>query len=269
VSVVKGTLFEMHPENNKNCTEMKNIISDYLATCKTVIIRGTLGEAGMSLYKTQGNDISEIYQEIAVSGEKSIIIEPFLNVSSSPNDQWVISRDGNINSLGMRDQICERGMVHIGTLKREKISPDTFNYITKTSAKIVNNMAEFGYRGVVGIDYILSDDGIFPVENNARFNGSSYVSMIVDNIEELISPIPLWKFIKITLSREHGRDFQHGRILERNGSGKELIKPIYQEIINQKQQGIIGSLEKLSTYWTGFWIIFQHRVCAHHTLKNS
>ena len=200
VAVVEGALFEIHPENDQNCIEMKNIISGYLATCKTVIIRGTLGEAGMSLYKTKGDDISEIYQEIAISGEKSIIIEPFLNVSSSPNDQWVISRDGNINSLGMRDQICERGMVHIGTLKREKISPDTFNYITKTSAKIVNNMAEFGYRGVVGIDYIVSDDGIFPVENNARFNGSSYVSMIVDNIEELIAPIPYWKFIKIKTS---------------------------------------------------------------------
>ena len=35
------------------------------------------------------------------------------------------------------------------------------------------------------------------VENNARFNGSSYVSMIVDNIEKLTSPIPCWKFIKI------------------------------------------------------------------------
>ena len=57
-------------------------------------------------------------------------------------------------------------------------------------------MAGFGYRGVVGIDYIVSDEGIFPVENNARFNGSSYVSMIVDNIEELTSPIPYWKFIK-------------------------------------------------------------------------
>ena len=197
VSVVKGTLFEMHPENNKNCIEMKKIVSGYLTTCKTVIIRGTLGEAGMSLYKTQGNDISEIYQEIANSCEKSVIIEPFLNVSSSPNDQWVISRDGNINSLGMRDQICERGMVHIGTLKGAKTSPDILNYITKTSVKIVNDMAESGYRGVVGIDYIVSDDGIFPVENNARFNGSSYVSMIVDNIEELISPIPFWKFIKI------------------------------------------------------------------------
>ncbi|MBW2166424.1 MAG: hypothetical protein JRG74_10145 [Deltaproteobacteria bacterium] len=58
-------------------------------------------------------------------------------------------------------------------------------------------MAESGYNGVVDIDYIVSDEGIFPVENNARFNGSSYVSMIVDNIEKLTSPIPYWKFIKI------------------------------------------------------------------------
>jgi len=200
VAVVEGALFEIHPENDQNFIEMKNIISGYLATCKTVIIRGTLGEAGMSLYKTKGDDISEIYQEIAISGEKSIVIEPFLDVLSSPNDQWVINRDGNINSLGILDQICERGMVHIGNLKGAKTAPDVLNYITKTSAKIVNNMAEFGYIGVVGIDYIVSDDGIFPVENNARFNGSSYVSMIVDIIEELIAPISYWKYIKIKTS---------------------------------------------------------------------
>ncbi|WP_342304836.1 hypothetical protein [Methanolobus sp. ZRKC5] len=197
VSVVEGSLFEMHPEDNANCIDMKNIINGYLSTCETVIIRGTLGETGMSLYKTKGTDISEIYHEIAISGEKHVIIEPFLNVSSSPNDQWAISRDGNINSLGMRDQICERGMVHIGTLKGENPSPDILNYIAKSSAKIVNNMAEFGYRGVVGIDYIVSDDGIFPVENNARFNISSYAGMIVDNIEEFIPSIPYWKLIKI------------------------------------------------------------------------
>ncbi len=197
IAVVEGTLFDMRPEENENCTDLKKIIKGYLTTCETVLIRGTLGEAGMSLYKTKGNDISEIYQEIAASGERSIIIEPFLNVFSSPNDQWAISRNGNINSLGMRDQICERGIVHIGTLKEANASADTLNYITKTSVKIVNNMAEFGYRGIVGIDYIVSDDGIFPVENNARFNGSTYVSMIVENIEKFIPSIPYWKFIKI------------------------------------------------------------------------
>lgn len=176
---------------------MKEIINSYLSTYKTVIIRGTLGEAGMSLYKTEGNNISNLYRQIANSGEKVVIIEPFLNAVSSPNDQWVIERDGKITHLGMRDQLCEQGMVHTGTLFGEKTSPDVLNYIAETSMKIVNNMAELGYWGVVGIDYIVSDDGIFPVENNARFNGSSYVSMIVNNIEKLTSPTPYWKFIKI------------------------------------------------------------------------
>jgi hypothetical protein len=197
IPVVEGNLFEMYPEDSENCLEMKEIINSYLLKYKTVIIRGTLGKAGMSLYKTEGNDITKLYQQIVNSGEKVLIIEPFLNVFSSPNDQWVIGRDGIITHLGMRDQICERGMVHIATLKGEKTSPDIINYITETSMKIVNNMAEFGYRGVVGIDYIVSEDGIFPVENNARFNGSSYVSMIVDNVEKITSPIPYWKFIKI------------------------------------------------------------------------
>ena len=41
------------------------------------------------------------------------------------------------------------------------------------------------------------EKGLFPVENNARFNCSSYVSLILDNIEKLKSPIPHWKFMKI------------------------------------------------------------------------
>ena len=86
----------------------------------------------------------------------------------------------------------------VATLKGEETSPDVLNYITETSMNIVKHMAEFGYRGVAGIDYIVSGDGgIFPVENNARFNGSTYVSMVVDNIEKLTSPIAYWKFIKI------------------------------------------------------------------------
>jgi len=53
-----GTLMrDIDPEKSKNCLEMKEIINSYLSKCKTVIIRGTLGEAGMSLYKTEGNDM--------------------------------------------------------------------------------------------------------------------------------------------------------------------------------------------------------------------
>lgn len=200
IPVVEGVSFEMQPQNSDNYLMMQNIIKNYLCSYDTVIMRGTLGESGMSLYKTNGSDISEIYNEILDSGEKVIIIEPFLDVSSSPNDQWIISRDCSINHLGIRDQICKSGLIHTGTIKETLISDANLKYIKETSLKLVNKMANTGYKGVVGIDYIVSNKGIFPVENNARFNASSYVSLIVDNIEKLTAPIPTWKFMKIKTS---------------------------------------------------------------------
>lgn len=197
IPIVEGVSFSMQTQNSENYRMMKNIIKGFLQSYSTVIIRGTLGEMGMSLYKTKGDDIAEIYQEIADSGEKVIIIEPFLNVSSSPNDQWIISRDGSINHLGTRNQICKKGMIHTGTINKIQLSDDNSKYIKETSLKIANKMAETGYVGVIGIDYIVSDEGVFPIENNARFNGSSYVILIVDNIEKLTAAVPVWKFMKI------------------------------------------------------------------------
>lgn len=54
---------------------------------------------------------------IVLRGEKVVLIEPFLNVTSTPNDQWVVDRDGKITHIGMLEQVCEEGMVHIGSLK--------------------------------------------------------------------------------------------------------------------------------------------------------
>jgi hypothetical protein len=200
VPVVDSVAFEVQPEDSNNFLQMKILVERYLSAHDTVIIRGTLGEACMSLYKTKGDDLVGLYQAIAESGERVVLIEPFLSVSSTPNDQWVVGRDGRITHIGMIEQLCERGMVHVGSLKGEGPSPQVFDAIKQTSLKIVTEMAEAGYRGVTGFDYIVADEGVFPVENNARFNGSSYVNIIVHNIEELMGPVPVWKFIKIKTS---------------------------------------------------------------------
>ena len=200
VPVVDGVAFEMQPKDSNNFLQMKYLVERYRSVHDTVIIRGTLGEAGMSLYKTKGDDLVELYQTIAESGESVVLIEPFLSVSSTPNDQWVVGRDGKITHIGMIEQLCEEGMVHVGSLKGEGPSPQVFDAIKQTSLKIVTEMAKAGYRGVTGFDYIVADEGVFPVENNARFNGSSYVNIIVHNIEELMGPVPVWKFIKIKTS---------------------------------------------------------------------
>lgn len=197
IPVVEGDTFTLHPEDKANRHEMIAIIRRYLATHKTVIIRGTLAESAYSLYKTTGIDLEGLYREIADSGERQVIIEPFLDVTLTPNDQWAIGRDGSIDHLGILDQICETGLVWVGNIKGQQLDRNVYDYIRNTSHLIVTEMVKSGYCGVIGIDYIVCGEGIFPVENNARFNGSSYVSMVVNNIEQLTAtPIPFWKFIK-------------------------------------------------------------------------
>ncbi|PCJ65262.1 MAG: hypothetical protein COA58_10410 [Bacteroidetes bacterium] len=197
IPIIEGVSFKMKPQESENYTMMKSIIDGYLEKYKNVIIRGTFGESGMSLYKTNGNDVAEIYKEISDCNEKVVLIEPFLSVSSSPNDQWIIGRNGEISHLGMRAQICKEGMIHVGTISELDISDAESALIKESSWKIVKKMRDTGYIGVAGIDYIVSDEGVFPVENNARFNGSSYSVMIVERIEKLFYKIPVWKFIKV------------------------------------------------------------------------
>ncbi|MBI9063465.1 MAG: ATP-grasp domain-containing protein [Marinilabiliaceae bacterium] len=199
IPVVNGVLFNIQAQNSKNYSSMTNIVKKLLHNHRTVIIRGTLGELGTSLYKTTGNDIAEIYQSILSSCEKTVLIEPFLNVFSSPNDQWIISRDGSIHHIGINEQICNDGMVHAGNSNNIQLSEHSLAYIIKTSRKILSKMASTGYIGIVGIDYIITDTGIFPIENNARFNGSSYVNLIVDNIQKATGSIPVWKSMKVKI----------------------------------------------------------------------
>ncbi len=197
IPVVAGDSFAMHPEDSGNSSDMARVINNHLSTHETVIIRGTFGESGMSLYKTAGNDLPEVYEKIAASGEKMVIIEPFLRAISSPGDQWVIDRNGDIDHLGVTNQVCERGMVHVGTQHGPPLSQRLRECISRTSHKIVRHMASFGYRGVLGIDYIVTDETVYPVENNARFNGSTYVRLIIDHIKNAAPAIDYWKFIKI------------------------------------------------------------------------
>jgi len=125
------------------------------------------------------------------------IIEPFLRVISSPGDQWAIDRAGNIDHIGVTDQVFEQGMVHIGSQHGPSISKRLHQLISQTSLKIVQHMSQYGYRGVLGIDYIVTDENVYPVENNARFNGSTYPWLITDKIRKVIPSIDYWKFIKI------------------------------------------------------------------------
>lgn len=199
IPVVEDTLFSIHTENKNSPVEMENIIRQYLSEYQRVLIRGTQDNKGVSLvFNTNGNDIHTLCRKICRLRIDQVLIEPCLNFFSSPNDQWIITRERKICHVGILDQIL-KDMHHIGNIKMKAPFPVETDYIFDTSLKIVQDMADSGYIGVIGIDYIVTDSGVYPVENNARFNGSSYMKIIMDNIEDLIGLIPCWKSIKVKI----------------------------------------------------------------------
>ncbi len=199
IPVVEGDTLPIRANDSANFSELEALVDLYRTKHKTVIIRGTLGVSAMSLYKTQGGALSDLYRQIVASGEPIVLVEPFLEVFSSPNDQWAIDRDGAITHIGMFEQVCKQGMIHVGNLKGVGPFGATYDTIKHASLKVVTRMAETGYCGIIGIDYIVSNEGIFPVENNARFNGSSYVHLLVEHLEQKVGAIPCWKFIKLNI----------------------------------------------------------------------
>ena len=176
--------------------ELADIVKGLLKTYPAVLIRGSLGAAGSSAFKLSNSDVWEVLKKIRESKEDSLLIEPFLQVIASPNDQWAIGRNGDISHLGCSAQLFNE-LKHVGNLQGQYFSDSTTDYINNTSLLIVKNMAAHGYKGVLGIDYIVTKEGIFPIENNARMNGSSFTIAIVDNIEIQLGERPqCWKFFK-------------------------------------------------------------------------
>jgi hypothetical protein len=130
-----------------------------------------------------------------VSPQEMYLVEPFLSVVASPNDQWAICRDGSLVYLGISAQLFD-GFCHVGNLAGQYFSDRISHYIQAASQKLVLGMAAGGYRGIVGIDYIITPEGIYPIENNARMNGSTYCLGVVERMRQRGIPAQAWKFFR-------------------------------------------------------------------------
>lgn len=195
IEIVGGTNAKASHQDPLTQQELEEIVLSLLTNYPRLIIRGAEGSAGSSLYTVDSGNIDDVYRQIRANHETSLLVEPFLKVIASPNDQWVLARDGEIHHLGLSTQLFE-GLKHVGNLKGQYLSPRIEQYIHRASTIIVEEMARHDYRGVVGIDYIVAREGIFPVENNARMNGSSFTLAIVDNLETRHGPVASWKFFR-------------------------------------------------------------------------
>ncbi len=197
IPVVEDTCFYMAPDSNENFKELQGIVEGYLSRHSRVLARATMDNTGVSMvYKTDGTDLHALYSKWQELGIEKLIVEPFLTARHSPCGQWLVSRKKEIIDTGMVNQML-LDLWHLGSIKTDSMPVFDWEPVQSITLKLARQMADSGYVGLVGIDYIETDFGVFPVENNARLNGSSYVKLIVERIEALTGPVRCWKSMKV------------------------------------------------------------------------
>ena len=180
-----------------SCEELESLVTALLANHSSLIVRPTLGGLTPQVYRAESLNVSEVVTSLSAQHPGRVLIEPLLKVIASPNDQWCITRSRRVEHLGMSTQLFD-GLKHTGNLKGQFFSERTTSAIESMSERIAQRMSEVGYRGVLSIDYIISDQGIFPIQNNARLNGSTFAFGIIENLERLIGHIQCWKFLRVS-----------------------------------------------------------------------
>ncbi len=181
-------------------SEMAEVLEALLNDYRTLIVRGTVGSAGDSVYIVENDTVKNVLENIEKGHADKFLIEPYLNVISSPNDQWMITLDGELFYIGLSAQLFQ-GLSHTGNLHGQFFSSRVDSAVKDYSLRIANHMKDEGYKGVFGVDYIVTDEAIFPIENNARMNGSTFAFGIVERIEEKLGKTPCWKFFKSKLEK--------------------------------------------------------------------
>ncbi len=238
IPTIEGHHHKIDVTSPLNRDEMAELIHRLLSNYGKVIVRGTDGSAGRSLYTIDQPDVRELYEAIVSNRDKTVLIEPFLNVVSSPNDQWMIGQSGEIRHFGLSAQLFQ-GLKHAGNFFGQYYSPRVAQYIEETSSKIVQAMAEGGYRGVLGVDYIVCEEGIFPIENNARLNGSSFALELFHIISKQIKDVRCWKFFKAKCDKMSFTEFKEkvGRLLF-DGKRVNSVFPFVTGLIPEKGEFI-------------------------------
>lgn len=210
IEVVHGTTFHLdHSGNQFALKDFEEVMSQLLQNYSKIILRDAEGAMGSSVYTFEDSRlgrmlrfprhklIKELYQKLLDNNENRLLIEEFKDsIQCSPNDQWAITRDGQLKHIGLSNQLFD-GLHHIGNTNVTGLDPTLETQIVGVSEQIAKGMRDQGYRGVFGIDYIVVGSKFYPIENNARLNGSTFAYGIIDRLEEAIGTIPAWKFSKM------------------------------------------------------------------------
>lgn len=141
----------------------------------TYILQKVISSGG---YETRKMSLDECEKYVSEnSSEEVYILSPYLTNAVPINVHLIIFDDDCIvfpPSLQILQE-SQRHFIYIGADFHTDFAPNIYSKIIVASKKLADCMRNMGYRGVCGIDYMLTQNKLLFLEVNARFQSSTFL----------------------------------------------------------------------------------------------
>jgi hypothetical protein len=144
--------------------------------------------SGMGVFKITAAQLPEYFQKYAAEVEANgVLLDGWITSpkKASPNIQYYIGDNSDEdNFVSCSDQILE-DLAHKGNINAPELLEKSPKLLSDCQ-EIRNWVREQGYRGIIGVDFYITEEtkeGIpYYMETNARINGSTPGALLVDKL---------------------------------------------------------------------------------------
>ena len=140
------------------------------------VIQSSSGGGGIGTFLVSKNNFDTV--QSILHPFSTYLISAYIKNSISVNthifisDKQTVLSPGSVQIVECEDeQLCYRGADFIAF---RQIARSCRDQVRKLSLKIANRLREFGYRGVAGVDFLITEDeSVYCMEINPRFQAST------------------------------------------------------------------------------------------------
>ena len=149
---------------------------------KTLVVQHPLGSGGSKTFLCNNDNYKELQKSLIK--DDIYIISEYMKDNIPYNIHAVIGeKNYEIFPPSMQDLEIGEKIEYIGSIYDIELSKEIKNKFEEYTNKICHKLKELGYRGVLGIDYIYTNNELYFIEINPRFQGSTRQldKILIDN----------------------------------------------------------------------------------------
>ena len=165
--------------SHQDVSAIRRAIERWSGATGHVIVRGSSGSSGSSIFTTRSGDIEGMLHAIGERTDNSVyLVEPLFEASASPNVEIVVEPGIPLSRhVGVTEQILDSALVYKGSIHPSRAT--RVPQMVQDSLELAAWMRRRGFTGRVGFDFVEHagtgyDPGHFLTEINPRINGASY-----------------------------------------------------------------------------------------------